>query len=385
MQPVPVNMFDPALYDRVRRPPDEAETLPAWCFTSPEFFTREVERIFRRGWNCVGRTDRWAKPGDFWAFDFTGIPVVVLRGDDGGLRAFANTCRHRGTQLFQGDGNCRTVSCKYHGWTYGLDGALLVAPSMEKTKGFDRKDYGLVPLRLGTRDGFVFICFDADAPSLDEDLGDFSETFAPWNLADMVCVHRREYEAPFNWKFHLEAFMEYYHAKYVHRRSLYQRPHTPNPLEEVTGEYLTVSSTTQGSPGVLKDSGVQPFPAIAVLPAELHNWTRYAVLYPGFIFGVSADCMWYIQAHPEAADRTRLVFGGCFPKATTALPDFEERAKAYVHRWDLAVKEDNDVLALLQKGMTSPFCKPGRFSHLEPRVSTIGRWVIDKVLDGAHR
>ena len=242
-----------------------------------------------------------------------------------------------------------------------------------------------MPIRRGVEDGFVFINFDAAAPALDDYLGEYAEMLAPWNLADMVCVHRREYTAPFNWKFHLEAFMEYYHAKYVHRRSLYQRPHKPNPPDEVRGEFATISSTTEGSPGVLKDSPVEPFPRIAGLPPALHNTTRYVTFYPAFIFGVTSDCMWYIQHHPEAADRTRLVFGGCVPKTTAALPDFQERLKAYVHRWDTAVKEDNDVLARLQAGMTSPFCKPGRFSHLESLVSTIGRWVIDKVVDGANR
>ena len=379
------DIFDPRHYDRVRLPPDRAETLPAWCFTSPEFYAREVERIFRRAWNCVGREDVVKKAGDYYAFDFTGVPVVIIRGEDGGLCAFANTCRHRGTKLLEGEGNVRAIACPYHGWTYRLDGRLSYAPDMERTQGFRESEFGLVPIRLATRLGFLFVSFDDGGPDIDSYLGDFPKLFQPWNLADMACAVRRTYDARFNWKFHLEAFVEYYHARVVHRNSLYLRRHTPNPPDRVSGEYLTISSTHEGSSAVLKGDDARIFPPIEGLPPELHGTTRFTILYPAFIFGVTNDSMWYIQHHPMAADRCRIVFGGCFPKKVTERPDYDEIAAKYTRRWNKAFEEDNDVFLRLQAGMSSPYCAPGRLSHLESLVGSIGRWVVDRVIDGANR
>ncbi len=96
------SIFDPQLYRRVRQPMLAAEGLPPWCYTSPEFYDREVERIFRKSWNFIGRADEIAKPGDFMVFDLVGESIIVLRDGAGRLRGFANSCRHRGTRLLDG-------------------------------------------------------------------------------------------------------------------------------------------------------------------------------------------------------------------------------------------------------------------------------------------
>src|SRR5688572_6559694 len=93
------DIFAPEHYRHVRRPLLEAETLPVWCYTSPEFFSRELEMIFKRTWAFVGREDELANPGDYLAMEMFGEPLIVLRDKQGALRAFANTCRHRGTVL----------------------------------------------------------------------------------------------------------------------------------------------------------------------------------------------------------------------------------------------------------------------------------------------
>src|SRR5208282_4727092 len=95
-------MFDPRHYEAVRRPLLDAETLPAWCYTSERFYRREVERIFGTVWNFLGSADRIPNPGDFFTLDFAGVPLIVLRDGEGNLRAFANSCRHRGSELLSG-------------------------------------------------------------------------------------------------------------------------------------------------------------------------------------------------------------------------------------------------------------------------------------------
>src|SRR5438270_7709088 len=108
------DLFDPRHYEGVRRPLLDAETLPAWCYTSPAFYRREVERIFRKVWNFLGAADQIPNPGDYFTVTFAGVPIIVLRDGAGQLRAFANSCRHRGSELLSGSGNCKLISCPYH-------------------------------------------------------------------------------------------------------------------------------------------------------------------------------------------------------------------------------------------------------------------------------
>src|ERR1700689_2443418 len=127
MSTIDGDMFNPALYESVRRPSTDAETLPPWCYTSEEFHRAEVKNLFMKVWNLLGRAERLPNPGDYFTVNYVGIPLLIVRGGDRKLRAFSNVCRHRGARLADGEGNCRAISCPYHGWTYGLDGALLNA------------------------------------------------------------------------------------------------------------------------------------------------------------------------------------------------------------------------------------------------------------------
>jgi choline monooxygenase len=130
-------LFDPRTYATTRAPALQAETLPPDAYTSEAFYRREVERIFLRDWNFMGRADLVPKPGDYFAVELAGVPIIVVRDQDGVVRAFANSCRHRGTVLTTGEGSCRAFKCPYHSWIYGLDGRLLGAPEMQQTADFD--------------------------------------------------------------------------------------------------------------------------------------------------------------------------------------------------------------------------------------------------------
>ena len=157
-------LFRPETYDAVRRPLLESSTLPPQCYTSPEFYKREVQTIFMKVWNFIGRDDRIPNAGDYFSIEFAGVPVIVVRGSTGDVRAFANTCRHRGALLAQGEGNCRAFRCPYHSWTFDTDGALLVAPEMEQTLDFKPEDWHLTPIRLLS---FAFIWAGAGVFAVD--------------------------------------------------------------------------------------------------------------------------------------------------------------------------------------------------------------------------
>ncbi len=106
----PRDIFAPSLYEAARRPVEEAETLPPWCYTSPAFHAWEIERVFRRTWLCLARADEIAEPGDYLACEVAGVRVLLVRGRDGRARAFANSCRHRGALLLEGSGRRMVAS-----------------------------------------------------------------------------------------------------------------------------------------------------------------------------------------------------------------------------------------------------------------------------------
>src|SRR6185437_12074670 len=139
-----MDLFDPSRYAGVRRPLLEAQTMPVDCYTSPEFYQREIEQIFMKCWNCIGREDFIKKPGDYYTQSLVGMSLIIMRGNDNKIRAFVNSCRHRGAKLLEGDGHCAAVACPYHGWVYNTDGSLRAFNAMEEAKNLEPKDYGLV-------------------------------------------------------------------------------------------------------------------------------------------------------------------------------------------------------------------------------------------------
>lgn len=373
------NLFDPARYADVRKPLLEAETLPPDCYISEDFFKREVETIFMKVWNFIGREDRVPNPGDYAAFEFVGVPIVLVRGRDKKVRAFSNSCRHRGAKVMQGDGNCTVMSCPYHAWTYAIDdGRLIGAMEMDETEGFAKKDFGLIELRLETWAGFLFINFDHEAAPLSDWLGDLPEVLASYNLETMVTTRRVEYDLDCNWKVYVENAMESYHVPTVHQQTLQKQNRDHNPPIPTNGEYCGLLTRHTGSRALLP--GAKGFPYIPTLEGPAAEGTYYVLINPSTMFGLTFDCMWWLELHPVSAEKTKLIVGSCFPKETTERDDFDELVGNYYDRWEKSIVEDNVISDIQQIGLRSPFVKPGRFSYMEPLVHTIDNWVLDRVL-----
>lgn len=372
------SMFDPTHYAKVRLPALQAETLPNWCYTSEAFYQREVERMFKRNWNFIGREDELPRPGDYAALDIFGEGIVIARDKAGRLRAFANTCRHRGTKLLEGRGQCSAIVCPYHSWTFALSGELVSAAGMEQTEGFDKARYGLTSIRLETWEGFVFINFDDGAASLRSYLGNLPDYLTSHNLAEMVCVRRREYDLACNWKIYLENAMEEYHTPTVHKLSIGAQV---TVREASTGAWDGMYMPTKQTIALLREDLDSAFPSIPTLNAKSASGIYFAVIYPMTFFAFTQDCLWWLQQFPQGASRTKVVIGSCFPRTTVALPDFEERVEKYYRRWDKSLPEDNAISELQQAGLSSSLSRPGRLSFHEPVVRDIANWVLDHVLD----
>ncbi len=373
-------MFDPASYDRIRLPLERAETLPPWCYTSEAYYRAEVEHMFMKVWNLLGRADRIPEPGDYFTVKYVGVPIIFVRGDDGEVHAYSNSCRHRGTRIADGEGNCRSFVCPYHGWAYGRDGALLAAPGMDDTAGFDMADYGLVPLRLETWGGFLFVNFDGEAEPLSDYLGNLPVEMASYGYEDLVLTNHWSYDVACNWKLHIENAMEDYHVPWVHSTSL--------DLKDVQfwnvpteGAWFDMRERHEGTRALLEEDAHHGFPRIGTLEGHAAEGTNFVCIAPSTCIASTTDCIWYVELHPQGPGSTKVNVGTCFPKETVARPDFDEKVRYYYRRWRRSVGEDNNISAVQQEGLASPFAAPGRMSTMEPLVRSLGEWWIDRVID----
>lgn len=362
-------------------PVTTAPTLPPAVYVDPDVHAFEMEHVFRRGWVGVGRADRWAEVGSYAAMEIGGVPIVVVRADDR-LAAYANTCRHRGAEVMQGEGSCRHMRCPFHGWTYAVDdGRLLGAPEMAKTDAFDKADHPLPTVAVGEHAGFAFVSLEPDPPPLLDWLGDFDGFHRAWPLADLRTGRRREFEVGCNWKTFCEVFNEYYHLPYVHPDSIDDTYLPPDDGDKTNGNYATQFGETTSTAGLLEGDKDGGLPGMPGLDGREANGARYTWLFPNMTFAVGNDSVWMYETHPIAVDRTRIVQTVCFPPETFSADGFGPTAQRYYDRMDVAIGEDIPVLESQQRGLASPFAAPGRFSHLEPSVGAFAIWYAERMLD----
>ena len=198
---------------------------PASAYASPERFEAELRVLFGRMPLLAALSCEVAAPGSFRTVVLGRVPVVLVRQDDGAVRAFVNACRHRGATIFgaeSGDG-LRRITCPYHSWTYGLDGGLRSFPGAEA--GFDDIDkatHGLHELAVAEGHGLVFVRLDGAAAgfTVDAALHGAADELADFGLGDYVHVETRTTEWRMNWKLVMDTFTEPYHIPWLHKDSI---------------------------------------------------------------------------------------------------------------------------------------------------------------------
>jgi phenylpropionate dioxygenase-like ring-hydroxylating dioxygenase large terminal subunit len=196
---------------------------PVRSYSDPQIAQRERERLFRAMPLFIGMSCRLPAPGDYLAEEIAGVPVLVARGADGALRAFANICRHRGAPVAAGCGHARVFSCPYHGWTYALDGRLAGIPEAESFGDVDRSTHGLTPLPAGERHGMIFVRLSPDAPlaiDVDAHLAGLGEELGAYGFERYAYFASETMTPAINWKFGVDTFLESYHLPALHRKTV---------------------------------------------------------------------------------------------------------------------------------------------------------------------
>ena len=195
---------------------------PVSIYTDPGRFEAEMARILRRKTLLACLSGRLPGPGSYLAEDLAGVPVLLMRGEDGVARAFLNSCRHRGTRLLDGAGAVRRAfACPYHGWTYGADGHLAGIPNRDAFDGVDLADCALAALPCTEAGGMVWIRLSGEAPAdPGESLDGLADEFAGFGLAGYHHYDSHRMTPAINWKMALDTFMEPYHFAVLHKQTV---------------------------------------------------------------------------------------------------------------------------------------------------------------------
>ncbi len=365
----------------VLKPFTEATALPLNCYTDPELYTAEEERIFRREWLLVGRAEQVEKPGDFFTTQLMNEPLIVLRDDTGTIRCFSSVCRHRGHLLAEGSGHCRQLVCPYHTWAYGLDGKLLRAPGMDRTPAFDPKAVQLPELQAEEWLGFVFVNFDWESAPLGPRLTGLADFLAPWRPAEMRTAITITYQSEWDWKLMVENAMEAYHILGAHQETAQGNiPAERFEAEELDGEDYSLFHMPWGEQVSESDDVVlMGFPVIESLPDVEKLRSNFFHVYPTANLFAFADEMGGLTILPESHGRHKLVWNIYLPPEDFELPDFEQRLEAIRKSIDEVHHEDMSGCRGTYKGMQSSLATPSYFSHMEKCVWEFQRWYVRKM------
>ena len=362
-------------------PVDGPVSLPPVVYTNPAVTALEMDKIFRRHWICVGRSDLIAEHGSYACLDFCDHALIITRDKAGIPHAFSNSCRHRGARLLDGSGKTAGIVCPFHSWAYNLEGNLVGAPQMEAAAGFCKSKFRLPEYSIAENLGFLFVHLSDTPPDLSASLGNFSAIHTHWPLAELVSTRRRVFEVGCNWKAFLEVFNEYYHLPSVHPNTIDDLYMRPDPGDATTGYFASQFGSTEGTGALLQTAQERPLPHMPGLNGKEASGVRYSWLFPNMTFAVGVDALWLYEAYPMGPDRCQVVQTACFPPETVARTDFGETVVAYYHRLDAALDEDIPALLNQQIGLTNPAAQQGRLQPLlESNVTQFAYWYSHQLL-----
>ena len=234
-----------------KAPLGRARHAPGSIYTSAEIYAREKAKIFMKDWLCVGRVEEIENPGDYMTFKVTDEPIIVARATDGAIHAYRNSCAQRGLVVAKDSGNAMGspggFTCDYHGWSYDLTGQLVGAPFMEDVEDFDLTSCRLPPLQCDMWAGWIFVCFDGEAPPLADYLSSFADEFAVLGMGSCRLGNKQMWEVACNWKIMNENNHDLYHVHATHADT-FGDAITHAGLKFNLGENGTISSFYSDAP-----------------------------------------------------------------------------------------------------------------------------------------
>jgi len=335
-----------------------AHALDPAYYLGEDMLAMERRAVFARSWQLVAHQGQLAEAGDHVVEEVAGMPLLLLRGRDGVLRAFPNVCRHRAGPLAHCSGKgMHNLRCKYHGWLYDQQGQLIGAPEMQDATDFDPRRIRLPQLRLQEWQGLVFVALD-EAPAFEEVYGGIVERIAPIDLAAMKHTRRDVFEVACNWKVYVDNFLEGYHLPLVHpglARLLDYRVYET----ELYQWYSLQHSPLRNADAVYGEGEA-----------------CYFFVYPNVMLNIVPGRLQSNRVLPLGPDRCRVEFDYYYALDPRAMERIDED-RAFS---DAVQHEDMAICEAVQKGLASGFYDAGRLSPRRER----GVWHFHECLRAAY-
>jgi choline monooxygenase len=339
-----LNLYNPA------NPLEKAWTIPAPWYFDERLAQLERESVFAANWQVAGHLDQVKEPGQFFTMDVNNEPLVVVRGDDGKLRAFYNVCRHHAAAVVPETQGCaKNFRCPYHGWTYGNDGTLKGMVEFEGVCNFDRADNGLVPVRVDTWENFVFVNLDGRAAALSEFLGKVPELVAPLKITETLkYFDRRIYTLSCNWKVYVDNYLDGgYHVPHAHKGLSSVVEYTKYTIENF--ERACLQSSPLDSSGALESS----------IGATRRGTAFYLWVYPNFMLNAYSGVMDTNIVLPLGVNKCAVIFDYYFADTSSAAAKHNQESIAVSEK---VQDEDMAICDSVQRGLRSRAYVAGRLS-----------------------
>lgn len=359
--------------------------IPLGRYTDPAFYALEQDRLFGRSWLYACHDSQLPEVGSYQLCDIAGRQVLLVRGDDGEVRAFFNACRHRGAPVIDmaaASGTTRLLSCRYHSWGYDLQGRLQRVPDERDFVGLDRSARGLPPVRCERWGGWWFVNLDLDAMPLLEWLDPLPRLLTDVAASPLRVIDVKVVDLQCNWKIVAEAFLEVYHARTIH-------PTTVAPTLDTRGTVVSLfdhghqNMLSPVKPGTRNDNR-ETLRTLAHLPAVFQEPIQPAHgIFPNIICPLDARGFPFVQFWPNGVGACRLVitwFAADWGEGDLPGADVWRQR---LERFDVLMDEDYLNLEPMQRSVEFAAHGGTVVNYQERRIWHVHAW-IDKVIGSEH-
>ena len=353
-----IHSYDP------NNPLEKASTIPASWYTDQRIYELELQTVFGRSWQMVGRLDQVSEPGQYLTTEIAQEPVVIVRGGDNILRAFFNVCRHHAAAVMtEREGRANQLRCPYHGWTYSLEGELKGTPDFSGVCNFERSANGLVPIQIATWENWIFVSLEGSEMSispvtdhaqdasatLEDFLGaDLIDQTRPLNLENLHWLERRRYSFDCNWKVFVDNYLDGgYHVPHLHKGLDSVLDYSKYTIKN--GEHFCLQWSPIVNEGAEPETG-----AVRKGERALYYW-----IYPNFMINWYQGAMDTNIVIPLGVDKTEVIFDFYFPDVSAAAA---ERNRASIEVGQRIQDEDVAICKSVQHGLGSQAYNAGRLS-----------------------
>ena len=354
---------------------DDVRYIPVRNYLDPQRWQREMDLIFQRLPLLLAFTSELREPSDYKSIEVVGVPVLIVRGQDGLARAFIGVCSHRGTLLTgEGKGRCEQFTCPYHGWTYNERGTLIGVAGRRKFGDIDTASRGLTELPLAERAGLIFVSLTAGGPiDLEDYLGGMLPELESFGFENWHLYKQNELETS-NWKVAHDGYLEGYHFAILHPKTIAKQVMSNIMTYDSFGPHQRVGFPTHKIADLRKK------------PQE--DWdleegiTVVRTIFPNVSFAISAKhggMMSQLLPGPTP-DKSRTIQNHIYPKLPATDEDRAMMDAAVTLFVDAVENEDNRVCAKIQRGVLSGGNKDFVFGKNELGLHRLHDW-IDYYID----